>query len=140
MNGKSCIFCQIVHRKAPAFVIYEDEECLAFLDINPLASGHTLVIPKMHAENIFDIGQDALKHIIGVAKMVSERMKEKLAVEGVDIFQASGETAEQSVFHFHLHVVPRKKNDWLNIREWWGRKVKKTNQKELEEVMRLIKI
>jgi diadenosine tetraphosphate (Ap4A) HIT family hydrolase len=140
MDGKSCIFCQIVYKKAPAFVVYEDTECLAFLDINPLALGHTLVIPKMHAENIFDIDQDALKHIIGVAKMVSEKMKEKLAVDGVDIFQASGEAAEQSVFHFHLHVIPRKKNDGLNIREWWAGKVKKTNQKELEEVMRLIKI
>jgi len=136
-----CIFCQIVQKKIPAFVIYEDEKCLAFLDINPLAIGHTLIIPKRHVENIFDIEKEVLEHIISVAKMIGEKVREKLAAEGVNIFQASGTAAEQSIPHFHLHVIPRKTNDGLNINdEWWRTKVKKASKEELEEIVKLIKL
>lgn len=136
----ACIFCQIVEKKIPAFILYEDEKCMAFLDINPLAPGHTLVIPKEHVENIFDIEEDLLKHIITTAQKISKSMREKMGAEGVNLFQASGLSAEQSIFHFHLHIIPRKPNDNLNLNEWWRSKVGKTNKEQMEKIAKLLKI
>ncbi len=140
MGERPCIFCQIINKQIPAKIVYEDELVIAFLDINPLALGHTLIIPKKHVENIFDIEENDLQHILVVAKKISLKIKEKLQADGVNIFQASGKTAEQSIPHFHLHVIPRRKDDGINWNQWWLTKIKKTNDKELDEIVKLIKI
>jgi histidine triad (HIT) family protein len=106
-----CIFCKIINNEIPSHKIYEDDLVLAFLDSNPVSSGHTLILPKKHAENIFDIEEKYLERIALVAKKVAQKMKEALGTDGVNLYHASGVHAEQTVFHFHLHVIPRKQDD-----------------------------
>jgi histidine triad (HIT) family protein len=141
MNENSCIFCKIVKKEIPAKIVYEDEKCLAFLDINPLALGHTLVVPKKHAKSIFDLDEEDAKHIFSIAKKICLKMKEKLGAEGVNLVQSSEEVAGQSIPHFHLHVIPRKSNDDLSdLVQWWRSKVKKVDEKQLEEIAKTIKL
>lgn len=110
-----CIFCKIVDKEIPAFRIYEDEFVLAFLDINPAAMGHTLVIPKKHFENVFDIEEGYLEKIILVSQKIAKKMKDEMGVEGVNFYHASGRAAEQSVLHFHLHIIPRNAGDSIDF-------------------------
>ena len=121
----NCIFCKIVKGEIPSFKIFENDRVFSFFDINPLTKGHVLVIPREHYENIFDIPENDLKEIISIAKKLSERIKEKLNADGVNLMNASGEAAEQNVNHFHLHIVPRYKADGLEMNKWWQSKVSK---------------
>lgn len=123
----NCVFCKIIQNKE-ALKIFEDEKTICLLDINPISKGHCLVIPKEHFRDIFDIDDEYLKNIISVSKKVSTTLKQKLGATGVNILHASGESAQQSIFHFHLHLVPRYKDDSLDT---WP----KSNYKEksLEE-------
>jgi len=131
---QKCLFCAIANKQIPANIIYEDEKVLAFLDINPLTEGHTLIIPKKHAENIFDISEENLKHISIVAKKIANTMKENIGAEGVDLIQASGEAADQQVPHFHLHVVPRKSTDQLGLHQWWVSRTQKGEPDKLGNI------
>ena len=131
---QDCIFCKIVGKQIPASIVYEDERTLAFLDINPLTEGHTLIIPKIHAENIFDIPAEDLKHISVVAQQISDKMKESIDAAGVDLIQASGVAADQTVPHFHLHIIPRKDGDNLQLRDWWLSKAQKSETQKLLEI------
>ncbi|MHA1873838.1 MAG: HIT family protein [Candidatus Heimdallarchaeaceae archaeon] len=130
---QNCIFCQIINGKE-ALKIYEDKKTVCLLDINPISCGHCLIIPKKHFKNIFDINDDYLKDVISTSKKVSELLKQKLNATGVNILHASGKSAQQSVFHFHLHVVPRYKNDGLDT---WPKSDYK--EKSLKEVYQKIK-
>lgn len=127
-----CIFCKIIKGEIPSFRVFENEKVFCFFDINPLTKGHTLVIPKEHYENIFDIPEDDLKEIISTAKKMASIIKEKFGAEGVNLVNASGEAAEQSVFHFHLHIVPRYKNDGLEMNKWWQSKTQKADFEQLK--------
>ena len=102
-----CIFCKIVRKQAPASIIYEDETVMAFLDIRPLNEGHTLVIPKKHYVDIFDIPEDQLSKVHTAAKQVSIAAKKATNSDGVSIIQQNGKAAGQEIFHFHVHVMPR---------------------------------
>lgn len=108
---EECLFCKIVNNEIPAYKVYEDDEVLAFLDIRPVSKGHTLIVPKKHAKDIFELNEETLKKISSAAKKITQRMKDILGVDGVNLYHASGDAAEQTVFHFHLHVIPRKKDD-----------------------------
>ena len=112
---EECIFCKITNSQIPAYKIYEDDLVLAFLDIHPVSKGHALVIPKKHAVDIFEIEKETLERIIFVAKRISLKMKENLGVDAVNLYHASGLRAEQTVFHFHLHVIPRREGDGINF-------------------------
>jgi histidine triad (HIT) family protein len=101
-----CIFCAIAGGEAPATVIEEDEHTLAFMDIQPWARGHALVIPRRHALDLRTIDAQDLERVFAMAQRVAGRMKERLATEDVTLFHSSGATAGQQVMHFHLHVVP----------------------------------
>jgi histidine triad (HIT) family protein len=136
---ENCVFCKIAKKQLPASIIYEDELVLAFLDLNPLTEGHSLIIPKKHYENIFKIDKETLQRIISVAKKLSQKMEVVLGAEGVNLFQASGRAAEQSVFHFHLHLVPRREGDSLAINSWWQEKAKKADIKKLQELAKRIR-
>lgn len=131
-----CVFCKIIKGEIPSFKVFENDWVFSFLDINPLAKGHALVIPKKHYENVFDIPEEELKEIISIAKKLAGRIKEKLNADGVNLMNASGQAAEQSVNHFHLHIIPRYKNDGLELNKWWQSKVSKIDNeqclKELE--------
>lgn len=109
-----CIFCKIIKGEIPSYKIYEDEYVYAFLDIACDAYGHTLVIPKNHAENLFDIKQaDLEKTILGVQKVANHY--KNLGYTGVNIVNCTGQDAEQSVFHLHFHIIPRKNNDGIKV-------------------------
>ena len=106
-----CIFCKIIEGEIPSTTVYEDDDVKAILDVNPAARGHVIVLPKTHAENIFSIPDEDLKKTICVAKKIASAVKKAYNCDGVNILQNNGEAAGQSVFHFHLHVIPRKKGD-----------------------------
>ena len=103
----SCIFCKIIQQQAPASVIYEDKAVICFLDIRPLVRGHSLVIPKTHFVDIFDIPPKSLMDVYSVTKQVSRAVKVATNADGVSIIQQNGKAAGQEIFHFHVHVVPR---------------------------------
>lgn len=102
----NCIFCKIVRGDIPCFKIYEDEKAFAFLDISPLSKGHTLVIPKNHSENILDITEEDVCHLMKVIKKISSNIMNTYSPEGIVIRQNNGEKAGQSVFHTHFHIKP----------------------------------
>jgi histidine triad (HIT) family protein len=104
---ESCIFCKIVKKQAPASIIYEDETVIVFLDKRPLNEGHTLVIPKKHYVDIFDIPENQLSQVHKVAKQVSVAVKKATKADGISIIQQNGKAAAQDIFHLHVHVVPR---------------------------------
>lgn len=109
------IFEMIIARKIPSYILYEDELVIAFLDISQATKGHTLVVPKKPYENIFDIPEDLLKHLIGVVKKLSPAIKNAFNATGINIVNNNGKDAGQTVFHYHFHIVPRYENDNFNI-------------------------
>lgn len=110
----SCVFCDICKEDAPAKVVYQDERISCFLPIDMEVYGHLLIVPNKHYENLFEIPEEDLSYIIKFAKKISMHLKEKLGATGVNILHASGKSAQQSVFHFHIHVFPRFDNDGLD--------------------------
>jgi histidine triad (HIT) family protein len=109
-----CIFCRIAGGEAPAHVVYEDEHTIAFLDINPVSRGHTLVIPKRHYRDLLGMPAEELAAVVAAAQRVAGALIEGLRASGVNLLQATGAAAGQTVFHFHLHLIPRYENDGLH--------------------------
>lgn len=112
---KDCIFCKILNKEIPSYKIYEDEFSYAFLDISNDANGHILVIPKTHCENILDCPKDCLLHLIETVQKISQHLVDKCGFDGVNILNANGQAAEQSVFHLHIHLLPRSNKDNLKV-------------------------
>ena len=110
MKKDDCIFCNIANGEIPSYKIYENEYVYAFLDIAKDAYGHTLVIPKEHFENIFDCDEKYLGEVTKVIKLISNHYR-NLGFDGVNVLNANGKSAEQSVFHLHFHILPRKTDD-----------------------------
>lgn len=110
-----CIFCKIVAGDIPAEKIYEDDRTIAFMDVNPGTRGHTLVVPKKHAKDLLEIDPDELAAVTRSAQTVSRRAMERLEADGVNLLNCCGSEAWQTVFHFHLHVVPRYVDDPLQL-------------------------
>ena len=131
---ENCIFCKIVKGEVSSNKIYETDRTLVFLDANPISKGHSLIISKEHHEDIFNIDEGYLKDIIITAKELSKKMKRNLGVSGVNILHASGKDAQQSVFHFHIHLVPRYENDGLNA--WPKSDYKQENFEEIANKIR----
>ncbi|HEY1356863.1 MAG TPA: HIT family protein [Thermoleophilaceae bacterium] len=115
MAGDDCIFCKIVAGELPAEVVQEDEHTLAFMDINPWNRGHALVIPRKHSTDLLEISDEDLAHTTAAAKRLAARMKERLDADGVNLLNACGPAAWQTVFHFHIHVIPRYDGDPLQL-------------------------
>ncbi len=107
MPNASCLFCRIVHKQAPASIVYEDMQVLAFMDIRPVSQGHTLVIPKQHYEDICDTPEDLLAATYKVTKKIAIAVKKATNADGISIIQQNGKAAGQDIFHLHVHVVPR---------------------------------
>ena len=112
---KDCIFCKIANGEKPCFEIYEDDLVKVFLDIKPASDGHLLVVTRKHYENIFDVPEELLEKVVRVCKKMALLCKNKLGATGVNILNASGKDAQQSVFHLHFHIVPRNKRDGLGL-------------------------
>jgi len=110
-----CIFCKIVAGELPATIVDEDERTIAFMDIAPATRGHALVIPRRHARDLLEIGAEDLQAAILGAQRLAGRARERLAADGVDLLNACGAAAWQTVFHFHIHVIPRYEGDPLRL-------------------------
>jgi len=116
---EGCIFCKIIKGEIPCFKVYEDEKVLAFEDINPISEGHTLVIPKNHAENLWEISGEDLTAVQLAAKKIIKGIKEALKPTGVAALQLNGRGANQVVMHYHLHLIPRISGmPSLSMTEW----------------------
>jgi histidine triad (HIT) family protein len=110
-----CLFCKIVAGEIPATVIAEDERTIVFMDINPATRGHALVIPRAHARDVHEIDTADLEAVAAAAQRVAGRAIERLGAAGVNLLNSSGAAAWQTVFHFHLHVIPRYDGDPLRL-------------------------
>ena len=115
MKDCNCIFCKIASGEIPSATLYEDYEFRVILDLNPAAKGHALVLPKEHYANLFEIPEDVLGRAAGVAKKVAAKLREGLHASGLNLLQNNGTSAGQTVFHFHMHLIPRYDNDALGI-------------------------
>lgn len=110
----NCVFCKILNKEIPSYKIYEDEFTYAFLDISKDVFGHTLVIPKKHVTNILDADEKTLENVIKTVKKVSNHYVNSCGFEGVNIMNANHESAGQTVFHLHFHIIPRKTGDGVD--------------------------
>ncbi len=115
MADADCIFCKIVAGEIPASIVAEDERTIAFMDIAPATRGHALVIPRAHSSDLLSIGDQDLAAVALAAQRLARRMSERLGAEGVNLLNSCGRTAWQTVFHFHLHVIPRYADDPLKL-------------------------
>ena len=114
MSG-NCIFCKIANGEIPSKTIYEDGDFRVILDLSPATKGHALILPKVHAANLYELPEDVAGKVLPVAKVVSSNMKEKLNCAGLNLVQNNGEVAGQTVMHFHMHVIPRYEGDGQNL-------------------------
>jgi histidine triad (HIT) family protein len=112
---EDCIFCRILAGELPAEVVQEDEHTIAFMDINPWTRGHALVIPRNHSTDLLDVPEEDLARSMSAAKRLAGRMTERLGADGVNLLNACGAAAWQTVFHFHVHVIPRYEDDPLQL-------------------------
>ena len=110
-----CLFCKIVAGDVPVTLVHEDERTVAFMDINPATRGHVLVIPREHAADVHAIDPEDLKACALAAKAMAQRVRLKLGADGVNLLNSTGSAAWQTVFHFHLHVIPRYDDDPLKL-------------------------
>ena len=108
---EDCIFCRIVLKQTPSNIVYEDDVVMAFLDVDPVSEGHTLIIPKSHADDIFDIDENTLAQVVKLSKRISIKILSVLECEGINIIQNNKEAAGQIIRHYHMHIIPRWKND-----------------------------
>lgn len=116
MRDENCIFCKIAAGEIPSRTIYEDDSFRVIMDISPAAKGHAIILPKNHAADIFELPDEDASKILIVAKKVASAMKKALKCDGVNILQNNGEVAGQTVFHLHVHVIPRYQDDQVKIK------------------------
>jgi histidine triad (HIT) family protein len=111
----NCIFCKVVAGELPSTIVDQDERTVAFMDINPATRGHALVVPRRHATDLLEIDQDDLAAVAAGARRLAARMKDALGADGVNLLNSCGAAAWQTVFHFHVHVIPRYDGDPLRL-------------------------
>lgn len=130
MKDENCIFCKIANGEIPSKTLYEDEGYRVILDLGPAAKGHALILPKNHYANLYELPEDMASQVMLLAKKMATQMTEKLHCDGFNLMQNNGEAAGQTVFHFHMHLIPRYKDDGQKI----GWKPGKPSSEELEEI------
>lgn len=111
MKDSNCIFCKIANGEIPSRTIYEDEDFRVIMDLAPATKGHSLILPKEHYKNIYEIADDTAAKVLPLAKKMATMMTEKLGADGFNIVQNNNEVAGQTVFHFHVHLIPRYNDD-----------------------------
>ena len=115
MRDPNCLFCKIIAGELPSQKVAEDERTVAFMDINPATRGHLLVVPRRHATDLLEIEPEELEAVAVAAKRMAQRAKEVLGADGVNLINSCGPAAWQTVFHFHMHVIPRYVDDPLRL-------------------------
>jgi histidine triad (HIT) family protein len=126
-----CLFCRIIAGKLPCHKIYEDENFISFLDINPVSEGHVLVLPKKHFATLLDVDQAVTGKYLPVVQKVAKRVCQALGVKDFNVVNANGRLAQQSVDHVHYHIVPRRPADGIDL---WFHGRKETSQEELADL------
>ncbi len=130
-----CIFCKIIDGEIPSYKIYEDQYVYAFLDNAGDVYGHTLVVPKKHCTNVLDCDPQYLSKVILAAQKIAKHYVDDCGFDGVNILNASGSSAQQSVFHLHFHVIPRKQNDGID--SWPFKDKNDMNFAEIQKALKL---
>lgn len=130
MKDDNCIFCKIANGEIPSKTIYEDEKFRVILDLGPATKGHALILPKEHYANLYELPEEMAGNVMKLAQKMAAQITEKLGCEGFNLVQNNGDLAGQSVYHFHLHLIPRYRADGQTI----GWKPQEVSQEELEEV------
>ena len=134
-----CIFCQIVAGRAPAEVVARSDRAVAFLTIGPLAEGHTLVVPFRHASDLTEISAQDTSAVWQLVHDVENRLRAAGLADGVSLFAMSGTAAEQSILHLHVHVVPRRHGDGLDLTSWWEARLRHPSAARQAELARRIR-
>lgn len=138
MKKDDCIFCKIANGEIPARTIYEDDLFRVILDLSPATKGHALILPKEHFKDLYDLGQEQATAIMLVAQEVGRHMKEVLGMEGLNLVQNNGELAGQTIFHFHLHMIPRYEEDGNQDKLAWNHM--DITAEELDELVHQLEI
>jgi len=115
MSDPNCIFCKIIAGDLPSTIVDEDERTLAFMDIAPATRGHALVVPRAHSADLLSVDAEDLRAVMIASQRLARRIKERLAADGVNLLNSCGAAAWQTVFHFHMHVIPRYADDPLRL-------------------------
>ncbi|HIS30020.1 MAG TPA: HIT family protein [Candidatus Limivivens intestinipullorum] len=130
MKDVDCIFCKIANGEIPSATVYEDEDFRVILDLGPATKGHALVLPKEHWANLFELPDEVAQKGILVAKKVAGKLRDALGCDGFNIVQNNGTAAGQTVFHFHIHLIPRYENDQAGI-SWTPGTLTEEDKKEI---------
>ena len=137
MRRDDCIFCKLANGDIPTNIIYEDDEFKVFMDVAPATKGHALVVPKNHFANIYEIEPETLGNAIKVGQKVIKHATEVLGCEGYNLLQNNGEVAGQTVFHFHMHLIPRYEDmDNSSLLKWEPVEVSSDELKEIAEAIK----
>lgn len=134
MKKADCIFCKIANGEIPSKTLHEDENFRVILDLSPATRGHALILPKEHYDNLYELPEDTAAGVMKLAKKMAAVMTEKLQADGFNLVQNNGETAGQTVMHFHMHLIPRYEQDGQRI----GWEPGEVAQEELEEIKKQI--
>lgn len=134
MKKDDCIFCRIANGEIPSKTLYEDEAFRVILDLGPATKGHALILPKDHAADLYELPEETAAAVMKLAKRMAETLRDRLHCDGLNLVQNNGETAGQTVPHFHLHLIPRYRNDGQSI-NWVPAR---PDQEELEAVRKEI--
>lgn len=132
MKKDDCIFCKIANGEIPSTTIYEDDDFRVFFDIAPASKGHCLIVPKEHFDNVFEMNEETAGKLFVCATKVARSLKKELNLEGLNIVQNNGTIAGQTVFHFHMHMIPRYTGDTVNV--GW-----KPGEADMDELSKLAK-
>ena len=135
MRDENCIFCKLANGVFPTATIYEDEDFRVILDLGPASKGHALILPKEHYANLYELSDELAAKVLVVAKKVITKMTEVLGCDGYNLVQNNGEAAGQTVFHFHLHLIPRYKDDQVGL----GWKMGELTEEDKEEILSKLK-
>lgn len=136
MKDNNCIFCKIANGEIPSSTLYEDEMVRVILDISPASKGHALILPKEHYANLYEISDEMASHVIKTAKKMAKKMQEELGAEGLNVLQNNGELAGQTVFHYHMHLIPRYQGDKVNMK-WENGELSESSKEELVKKLSL---
>lgn len=132
---ENCIFCKIANGEIPAATLYEDEDFRVILDLGPASKGHALILPKQHAANLFELPDELAAKVMPLAKQVASKLQKGLGADGINVVQNNGEAAGQTVFHFHLHLIPRYQNDTVNV-TWTPGTLTEADKQEILKLFR----
>ena len=132
---ENCIFCKIANGEIPSATLYEDDEFRVILDLGPASKGHALILPKQHYANLYELDDSVASKVLVLAKKMITKMTDILGCDGYNIVQNNGEAAGQTVFHFHMHLIPRNKGDEVGL----GWKMGELTDEDKEDILSKIK-